>query len=288
MAAYNSNTEADFIFASLVEFLNLWRSGKQGTFNIECREKTASLSFNCSLGHPDSSHLVGKKKKRKCKSKARAARDNARAAEHQAKQSAAISQATATPQDESSCSQSPAAAATTPKRTATSPLESSPKRPVSSLPVWDPNTSSPGALRENLQDVSLSDIPQDVSHRTYHQDVSLGEDILNHSREAREDDHYDGARGREAEDGGNEDENGDENEGEYDDDEDEIEDVWRIWPSLTHRTLSLRRSRSEPWTREWWNSTTPSDIPWWPLEKGDGREYSKDDMFHNYWHYTRS
>ena len=91
--SFNSNSEAGFIFASLLEFLHLWRSGKQGAFNIECRENTAFLSFNCSLGHPDSSHLVGKQKKRKRKSKVRAARDNARAAEHQSKQSAAISPA---------------------------------------------------------------------------------------------------------------------------------------------------------------------------------------------------
>ena len=91
--SFNSNSEAGFIFASLLEFLHLWRSGKHRAFNIECRENTAFLSFNCSLGHPDSSHLVGKQKKRKRKSKVRAARDNARAAEHQSKQSAAISPA---------------------------------------------------------------------------------------------------------------------------------------------------------------------------------------------------
>ena len=145
--------------------------------------------------------------------KSQAARDNARAARHQAKQGAVTSPALGeddkddedspahgTSRADSSqpptvplppaaaCSQSPAATATTPKRTATSPLESSPKR--FELPVWDPNTSSPGVLRGSLQDVSLDvDIPQDVSFRECPQDVTLGEIIHNHG--AKEDDHED-------------------------------------------------------------------------------------------------
>ena len=106
------NTEASFIFASLLEFFTLWKSGKKAVFNIECDKKTASFNFSCFLGHPENPH-VGKQKKKKSKSKSQAACDNARAARHQSRHGAAISPAQG------------AETYVTPKRTATSPLESS-------------------------------------------------------------------------------------------------------------------------------------------------------------------
>ena len=89
---FNSNSEASFLFASLWEFLHLWKSGKEAVFNVECKGKTASLNFSCSLGYPENPH-VGKQRKRRRKSKSQAARDNARAARHQAKQGAVTSPA---------------------------------------------------------------------------------------------------------------------------------------------------------------------------------------------------
>ena len=259
----NGNSEAGFIFASMTEFIHLWRSGKEASIKIDCKDKQAFLNISCSLGHPDQPHIpVVKRRKKKRKSNARAARDRARAACHQ--------------ETQASCPE-PAAAATTPKRTATSPLESSPKRPVSSLPVWDPNnTSSPGVLRGSLQDVSRGeDIPQDVSLRTYPQDVSLGEDT--HIHGAKEDDCSDSAHGQEDEDGRDETEDEDENEDDCSTEPTLLNcqerSALRDWP-----TLSLRRSKSEPWLRQWWNLMTPSDAVWWPVEMEEGREYSRDDM----------
>ena len=202
------NSEEAFALASVLEFFHLWRSKKEASLTIECREGEASINFKCSLGHPDQRHISNTRaKKKKRKSANRASRDNARAAAYQAERgqppTASRPPAAATPQDGSSCSQTPAA--TTPKRTATSPLESSPKRVE--LPVWNPDNSSPGVLRESHQDVSRGeDILQDVSSRTCLQDVSLGEDILTHNHEAREDDYCDSTHDREDEDGSNEDE----------------------------------------------------------------------------------
>ena len=172
----NSNSEAGFIFASLVEFLHLWRSGRKASMNIECMEGSASLSFNCNLGHPDTPHIVGKQKKWKRKSKNRAARDNARAARHQSGQGAVISPspggeayvAPSLDQPAQLVSEEPtvpsvssvmlgvpptppavpptpravpieSSTPTTPKRPATSPTESLSKRPAISSPSPDPS-----------------------------------------------------------------------------------------------------------------------------------------------------
>ena len=253
MAAYNSNTEADFIFASLVEFLNLWRSGKQGTFNIECREKTASLSFNCSLGHPDSSHLMGKKKKRKCKSKARAARDNARAAEHQAKQRAAISPAAAMLQDAASQQSQQSAAISpaedrevhdplegdqsghlvseqpsvlksprTPKRPVSSPTESLSKRPAVSLPD-KPSPGPSAGPKVQLPVWDSTEHPYEIlREESRDQDISITADLLSDTERHVSDDEVKDSC---------EDEDDDENdkdEGE-DEDEDGKEEDCRHW-----------------------------------------------------------
>ena len=74
---FQSNSEASFLFASLLEFLHLWKTRKEAVFNVEYNEKTASLNFSCVLDHPDTPH-VGKQRQKKRKSKSRAARDNAR------------------------------------------------------------------------------------------------------------------------------------------------------------------------------------------------------------------
>ena len=51
------NTEASFVFASLTEFFNVWRSGMEASFSVYCKEGRASLSFTCGLGHPDQRHI---------------------------------------------------------------------------------------------------------------------------------------------------------------------------------------------------------------------------------------
>ena len=177
-----SDSEASFILASLLEFFNLWKSGKKATFNLECNGKTASLNFSCALGHPDTPHMEKQKqKKRKKKSKSRAARDNARAARHQSGLEAVTSPEQPTVQSSTQSKammgdpptppavplESPTP--TTPKRPATSPIESLTKRPAISspsngplvqLPVWEAS-HSPEILRKNSdQDNSIiADLP---------------------------------------------------------------------------------------------------------------------------------
>ena len=91
-----SNTEASFIFASLNEFIHLWRSRREASIKINCEDGKASLSFNCSLGTPDEAHIQqvqhGRYRYRsKKKSVTRVQRDNARAAAFQAAKAASAS-----------------------------------------------------------------------------------------------------------------------------------------------------------------------------------------------------
>ena len=124
------NTEASFIFASLLEFFTLWKTGKKAVFNIECDKKTASFNFSCFLGHPENPHVGKQKKKKKSKSKSRAARDNERAARHQSRHGAASSPAQG------------GETYVTPKRTATSPLESPSFLVLLLIPTMDQLTFS--------------------------------------------------------------------------------------------------------------------------------------------------
>ena len=167
---FKSNSEASFLFASLWEFLHLWKSGKEAVFNVECKGKTASLNFSCSLGHPENPH-VGKQRKRRRKSKSQAVRDNARAARHQSRQGAVISPARggeayvapSLDQSDQLVSEEPTVPSvaltskvqSTPKRKATSPAESLPKRPaqlIVQLPDWNSSGSSQEILRQNEYD----------------------------------------------------------------------------------------------------------------------------------------
>ena len=86
MTTVEGNTEAGFLFATLTEFIHLWKSGKEGTLSLKCKDGKTSVKFQGSLGHPDTPHIQdGRRgKKRRVKSEIRKARDNARAAAFQA------------------------------------------------------------------------------------------------------------------------------------------------------------------------------------------------------------
>ena len=94
-AIFERNSEAGFLFSSMIEFINLWKSEKEGSIKIECKEGKANLSFSCSLGHPDAEHLntnrYQQQGKVKSKSATRRARDRARAERFQAKSAPASS-----------------------------------------------------------------------------------------------------------------------------------------------------------------------------------------------------
>ena len=82
------NSEAGFMFASLLEFIHLWKSEKESTMSLKCKDGKATINFKCSLGHPDQPHVHikdgGSKRKNRVKSDIRKTRDNARAAAFQA------------------------------------------------------------------------------------------------------------------------------------------------------------------------------------------------------------
>ena len=92
------NSEAGFMFASLLEFIHLWKSEKESTMSLKCKDGKATINFKCSLGHPDQPHIHikdgGSKRKVRVKSDIRKTRDNARTAAFQA---AMASPATASP-----------------------------------------------------------------------------------------------------------------------------------------------------------------------------------------------
>ena len=93
-AVISGNTEVGFVYASLVEFIHLWRSERDASIKINCKDGQATLSMEFNLGNPDDQHVLfpvngkssdeKKKKRKKSKSATRTARNNARAARHQA------------------------------------------------------------------------------------------------------------------------------------------------------------------------------------------------------------
>ena len=84
------NTEETFVLASVKEFVKLWGSGSQATFNLECSNGQAWFQLGARLGPPAFPHFYPdrpspeRKKRKKCP--ARIEKDRARAAEHRAKQ----------------------------------------------------------------------------------------------------------------------------------------------------------------------------------------------------------
>ena len=78
------NTEESFVLASLKEFVKLWGSSREATFNLECRNGQAWFQLGASLGPPSFPHFcpTPKTPKRKKISTARIEKDRARAAVH--------------------------------------------------------------------------------------------------------------------------------------------------------------------------------------------------------------
>ena len=72
----DSNTEDGFIFASVLEFIKLYREGKNSRLFLESYNGEAFLSFGCFLGG-------GSQVKPKVKTKKKQERDNQRAADFQ-------------------------------------------------------------------------------------------------------------------------------------------------------------------------------------------------------------
>ena len=51
-------TDEAFVLSSLKEFVKLWGSGSQASFQLECEEGKACLKFSCQLGAPVDRHFV--------------------------------------------------------------------------------------------------------------------------------------------------------------------------------------------------------------------------------------
>ena len=89
MAPTNTATSAGLVFKNLQKFINLWRSGKEASFKVDCKDGKAKLIFeekifSCNLGNPNDHIQDGRCRKQRVKSENRKARDNARAAAFQA------------------------------------------------------------------------------------------------------------------------------------------------------------------------------------------------------------
>ena len=89
MALTNTATSASLVFKTLQKFINLWRSGREGSFKVDCKDGQAKVIFeekifSCNLGNPDDHIQDGRRGKPRVKSEIRKARDNARAAAFQA------------------------------------------------------------------------------------------------------------------------------------------------------------------------------------------------------------
>ena len=80
------DTQEDFMFASLANFVNLWKLKKEACLTFECEEGTVKVNCRYGPGHPD--RQVKEEKKRK--SNAKISRGHERAAAHQAKTLAKI------------------------------------------------------------------------------------------------------------------------------------------------------------------------------------------------------
>ena len=71
------NSEADFVFKSVSEFIKAWSSSKEASLSLETKNGKTWVNYSCCLGHP------GKLKKPRTKSKKKRERDNLRAQLHQ-------------------------------------------------------------------------------------------------------------------------------------------------------------------------------------------------------------
>lgn len=144
------NTEAGFLFATLREFIHLWKSGKEGTLSLKCKNGRNSVKFQSSLGHPDSPHIQDGRRKRKhrVKSDTRRARDNARAAVHQAAR-ASLQPAASPPRTVSSPAPPPP-----PARLVTSLARASPAG-TDNTPAA-PHRSNPTIMEEDITEEDIT------------------------------------------------------------------------------------------------------------------------------------
>ena len=142
-AAISGNTEVGFVYASLVEFIHLWRSERDASIRINCKDGQATLSMEFNLGNPDDQHVREEKNKKKKKSKSatRTARNNARAARHQAATGPPLIPPITT--RSATSPPPPARTVTSPPLTPSQETQHLPPGPHSSSPEREPEKKSP-------------------------------------------------------------------------------------------------------------------------------------------------
>ena len=121
------NSEAAFVFSSVMEFIHVWRIGHESSLTLECKDGKANINFQCNLGRPDHAHIQDGRPKKK-KSATRILKNNARAARHQA--------ATRPPPP-------PPRTVTSPPLTPSQETQHLPPGPHSSSPEREPEKKSP-------------------------------------------------------------------------------------------------------------------------------------------------
>ena len=59
----DKNSEANFVFRNVFEFMNAWESGKDSKLILESRNGKAWVNFSCYLGAPQDQHVKPKRRK---------------------------------------------------------------------------------------------------------------------------------------------------------------------------------------------------------------------------------
>jgi hypothetical protein len=80
---FEAQTEEAFVFASLKDFVKLWGSGSQASFQLQCSNRQVSFHLSSQLGAPAGYH-DNQLHSRRQKSHRQRERDRARAAAHRA------------------------------------------------------------------------------------------------------------------------------------------------------------------------------------------------------------
>ena len=156
------NCEETSVLASLKQFVKLWGSGSQATFNLECSNGQAWFHLGARLGHPAYPHFyppnpppqVPQKRK---KTPARIEKDLARAAEHRAKQDNLAVPAQAS---QSSPAATVGTCSVSPPPTAGSASSTPPLPSANTIPKSVPPADS--AVPQTLSSVESSDASADT------------------------------------------------------------------------------------------------------------------------------
>ena len=161
------NTEENFVLASLKEFVRLWGSGCQSSFQLQCKNKQAWFKLESVLGSPASPHFVPHTlsndhppQPRRRKGPGRQQKDRDRAAAHRAKL------ASADPSTSSSSTESVESSTPNPLPTATAVSAVSTTATISSISTACSMSSPETVVSTSTSSIASLAVPASMSHST--------------------------------------------------------------------------------------------------------------------------